>query len=124
MRPSETHVAGKLPPAMFISGSPGIDFLNSIATPVDTVVDWLQDGKGYLNWLAQAGLLTPNDLSIIESNFSVGELDRIAHRARELREWFREFVKAHQGKPLPPRALKKLEPLNELLGLDQVFWTI
>ncbi len=115
---------GQLPPAMFVSGSLGIDFLNSVATPVDIVVDWLGDGKGYLDWLKQSGLLAPNDLSIIESNFSVGELDQIARRARELREWFRDFVKAHKGKPLSPKALTKLEPLNDLLGLDQVFWSI
>jgi predicted RNA-binding Zn ribbon-like protein len=114
----------QLPPAMFVSGSLGIDFLNSVATPVDTVVDWIGDGKDYLDWLKQAGLLAPNDLSIIESNFSAGELDQIARRARGLREWFRDVVKTHKGKPLSPKALTRLEPLNELLGLDQVFWSI
>jgi hypothetical protein len=28
-------------PAIFIADSPGLDFLNSIATPVDGVIDWL-----------------------------------------------------------------------------------
>jgi hypothetical protein len=36
------------PPAMFVGGALGLDFLNSIATPVDTAVDWLEDGEGYL----------------------------------------------------------------------------
>jgi predicted RNA-binding Zn ribbon-like protein len=113
-----------LPPAMFISGSLGIDFLNSIATPVDTVVEWIGNGKDFIGWLKQAGLLTASDVAIIESNFSVGDLDKIALSARELREWFRDFVKTHRGKPLSPRALTKLEPLNDLLGLDHVFWSI
>ena len=113
-----------LPPAMFISGSLGIDFLNSIATPVDTVVEWIGNGKDFIGWLKQAGLLTANDVAIIESNFSVGDLDTAALRARELREWFRNFVKIHRGKPLSPRALTKLEPLNDLLGLDHIFWSI
>jgi len=26
---------------MFIAGDPSLDFLNSIGTPVDTVVEWL-----------------------------------------------------------------------------------
>jgi len=113
-----------LPPAMFISGSLGIDFLNSIATPVDTVVEWIGNGKDFIGWLKQAGLLTANDVAIIESNFSLGDLDRAALRARELREWFRDLVKTHRGKPLSPRALTKLEPLNDLLGLDHIFWSI
>lgn len=113
-----------LPPAMFISGSPGIDFLNSVAIPADAVVEWIGNGKDFLDWLRQAGLLTAKDISIIHSNFSTAELDRIAHRARELREWFRDFVKTHRGKVLSPRVLSKLGPLNELLGLDQVFWSI
>lgn len=113
-----------LPPAIFIAGLRGIDFLNSLAISVDTVVDWISDGKGYLDWLRQAGLVTSNDLSTIEANFSRGELDKISRRARDLREWFRDFVKAHKGKPLSSRALAKLKPLNDLLGGDQVFWSI
>ena len=112
------------PPALFIAGPLGIDFLNSVAIPLDSVVDWIGDGKDYLDWLQQAGLLTSNDISIIKCNFSAGELDKIAQRARELREWFRAFVKSHKGKPLLPAALKKLKPLNDLLELNQVYWSI
>ena len=32
----------------FIANSLGLDFLNSIATPVDTPVDWLDSGDGLL----------------------------------------------------------------------------
>ena len=44
-------------PAIFIANSLGLDFLNSIATPVDTPVDWLDSGDGLLKWLAQAKLV-------------------------------------------------------------------
>jgi len=44
-------------PAIFIADSLGLDFLNSIATPVDTPVDWLDGGDGLLRWLAQAKLV-------------------------------------------------------------------
>src|SRR6476659_7348020 len=36
------------PPAMFLADSLGLDFLNSVATPIDTPVDWLDDGDGLL----------------------------------------------------------------------------
>lgn len=117
-------MSSQLPPAIFIAGSLGIDFLNSRAIPVDSVVDWIADGEGLLNWLRQAGLLTSSDISIIKSNFRPAQLDDAARRARELREWFRGFVKTHEGKPLSSRALAKLKPLNDLLGLDHVFWSV
>jgi hypothetical protein len=41
-------------PAMFIADARGIDFLNSIATPVDVSVDWIRDGQGLVRWLRQA----------------------------------------------------------------------
>jgi hypothetical protein len=31
-------------------------FLNSIATPVDTPIDWLDSGEGLSRWLAKPGL--------------------------------------------------------------------
>jgi predicted RNA-binding Zn ribbon-like protein len=114
----------KLPPAIFLAGSLGIDFLNSVAIPEDVVVEWIGNGKDFIRWLKQARILTAHDVSVIEANFSVEELDQIALRARKLREWFRGFVKAHQGKPLSTRALTNLKPLNELLSLDQFFWSI
>lgn len=117
-------MSGPLPPAIFVSGSRGIDFLNSVAIPVDTVVEWIGNGKDFIDWLKQAGLLTAADISIIQSNFSADELDQVALSARKLREWFRDFIKKHRGKPLSARALSRLTPLNELLGLDQVFWSI
>jgi len=45
------------PPEVFIADSLGLDFLNSVATPVDTPVDWLDSGDGLLRWLAQAKLV-------------------------------------------------------------------
>ena len=44
-------------PAFFIADSPGLDFLNSVATPVDSALDWLDDGEGLLSWLEQSRLV-------------------------------------------------------------------
>lgn len=109
------------PPAMFVADSLGLDFINSIATPVDTPVDWIADGDGLLRWLKQAELVTPDVLDELKARSVTGELDHVADQARELREWFRGFVRKHMGRPLTARALKELEPLNRLLGTDQAF---
>jgi predicted RNA-binding Zn ribbon-like protein len=50
-----------------------------------------------------------------------GELDEVATQARALREWFRGFVRQHMGRPLTPKAIRKLKPLNALLERDEMF---
>ena len=109
------------PPAVFIADSLGLDFLNSIATPIDTPVDWLDSGDGLLSWLAQAKLVPADALHELKARAMPGELDKVADQARALREWFRKFVRKHMGRPLPPKALQELGPLNKLLQRDEAF---
>ena len=109
------------PPAIFIADSLGLDFLNSIATPVDKPVDWLDSGDGLLSWLAQAKLVPADALNAIKARSMPGELDKVADQARALREWFRSFVHKHSGRPLTPKALRELTPLNRLLERDEAF---
>jgi predicted RNA-binding Zn ribbon-like protein len=109
------------PPAIFIADSLGLDFLNSIATPVDTPVDWLDSGDGLLKWLAQAKLVPASALDELKARAMPGELDNVADQARALREWFRGFVRKHMGRPLTPKALRELGPLNKLLERDEAF---
>jgi predicted RNA-binding Zn ribbon-like protein len=112
------------PPAIFIGDAPGLDFLNSIATPIDTPVDWIDDGDGLLDWLDQAQLVPADALKTIRAQALPGELDKVADQARRLREWFRAFVQTHKGRPLAPNDLAELEPLNRLLDRDDLFGQI
>jgi predicted RNA-binding Zn ribbon-like protein len=109
------------PPAIFIADSLGLDFLNSVATPVDAPVDWLDNGDGLLNWLAQAKLVPAGALDELKERAMPGELDKVADQACALREWFRGFVRKHMGRLLTPRALHELRPLNRLLERDEAF---
>ena len=109
------------PPAIFIADSRGLDFLNSVATPVDVEVDWISDGEGFLDWLAQAKYVTTDVLDDMKSRARPGELDRVAREARELREWCRGFVRKHMGKQLKASGLRELDPLNQLLARDKRF---
>ena len=112
------------PPAIFVGDSLGLDFLNSIATPVDTVIDWIDNGEGYLSWLEQSRLVPGNVLRDMRARALPGELDKIADQARSLREWFRGFVRRHRGRPLTTDSLAELEPLNRLLDRDEAFTQI
>jgi predicted RNA-binding Zn ribbon-like protein len=112
------------PPAIFIADALGLDFLNSIATPVDIPVDWIADGEGLLDWLDQARLVPADALVDVRARALPGELDAVADQARALREWFRGFVQAHKGRPLAPADAVALEPLNRLLERDEAYGRI
>jgi predicted RNA-binding Zn ribbon-like protein len=109
------------PPAIFVGDTPGLDFLNSIATPVDVPVDWIGDGEGLLSWLEQARLAPADVLETVRAQALPGELDAVADQARSLREWFRGFVQTRMGRPLEMDDLGELEPLNRLLERDEAF---
>ncbi|WP_407188063.1 CGNR zinc finger domain-containing protein [Bradyrhizobium centrosematis] len=112
------------PPAMFIADSLGLDFLNSVATPVDTPVDWIDDGEGLIDWLLQAKLVPAEELDALKARARPEELDEVADQARALREWFRSFVLKHAGRPLTAQALQELGPLNDILERDKAFLQI
>jgi predicted RNA-binding Zn ribbon-like protein len=111
-------------PALFVADSTGLDFLNSVATPVATPLDWIEDGEGLLAWLEQAHLVPRDVLQGMRKEAVPGELDRVAAQARALREWFREFVRAHKGRQLTSDAVEELAPLNRLLERDEGYGVV
>ena len=109
------------PAPMFVADAPGLDFLNSVATPWGSKIEWLADGRDLLAWLEQAGLVPAEAARAIAREARPGQLDAVAAEARALREWFRGFVLAHAGRPLAADALTELAPLNKLLERDQSY---
>lgn len=112
------------PPPFFIADNMGLDFLNSIAVPVDIKVEWLASGEDLLAWLQQAGLVPGDVLDGFRKSALPGQLDAIAGQARSLRDWFKPFVYRHMGAPLEPGALRELELLNQMLARDEEFGQI
>lgn len=108
-------------PAIFIADALALDFLNSIATPTDTEIDWIDNGDGFLGWLEQAQLVPPEALKALRAQAMPGEFDGVATQARSLRKWFRKFVYDRKGKALCADDLKDLGPLNRLLERDERF---
>jgi len=128
MRPVDSWASGgtgvemdRRPPAIFVGDARGLDFLNTVATPVDRIIDWIDDGQGLASWLAQAGLAPVDALSKLKMRALPGELDNVADQARGLREWFRGFVRRHMGRPLKAESLAELAPLNGLLERDEFY---
>jgi predicted RNA-binding Zn ribbon-like protein len=106
-------------PALFLADSPGLDFLNSIATPVDEAIDWIADGEGLLGWLEQSEMAPAEAIARLRATYEAKDFDDVAQQARELREWFRNFVRERKGRPLGAKDLRALEPLNRLLERDE-----
>lgn len=112
------------PTPTFLADALGLDFLNSVATPIDTEVEWITSGNDLLDWLEQSKLVPIDVLKAVRDNAGPGELDSIATQARSLREWFRSFVVKHKGKTMSAAALRELEPLNKLLARDEGYGQI
>jgi predicted RNA-binding Zn ribbon-like protein len=117
-------MAAARPPPFFIADNLGLDFLNTLAVPIDTKVEWIASGEDLLVWLQHAGLAPENVLDGLRKSALPGELDAVAGQARALRDWFKAFVYKYMGKPLEPKALRQLEPLNQLLARDEEFGQI
>src|SRR6516165_11799002 len=112
------------PAPMFIADARGLDFLNTVAAPWGSNIEWLGHGQDLLAWLEQAGLVEASVAKMMRTNTIPGELDALAAQARILREWFRSFVLAHAGRQINPNVLSELSPLNRLLQRDEAFCEI
>jgi predicted RNA-binding Zn ribbon-like protein len=109
------------PAPFFIGADLALDFLNSIAAPRDQDIEWLSNGGDLVAWLEQAQAVPANVSAHFRAHAGLRALDAVAQQARELREWFRTFVRTHAGKPLGRRALRELAPLNQLLEQDETY---
>jgi predicted RNA-binding Zn ribbon-like protein len=107
------------PAPLMVGDHLALDFLNTVATPVDTPLEWLANGEDLLAWLEQAGAIDESVAALFCSSGS--ELQVVVEEARRLREWFRAFVRQHKGKKLGAASLRELAPLNRLLAEDDTY---
>ncbi len=106
------------PAPLFVADHKALDFLNSVASPWGELLEWVGDGHALLDWLEQAGLAPDHTLSYFRQGADAKVLNQVAEQARELREWFRDFVERHAGEALEASALEELDPLNRILMRD------
>ena len=109
------------PAPFFIGDDLALDFLNSIAAPWGEEIEWLGSGRDLVAWLEQAHALPANVAAHFRAHIGPRALDAVALQARELREWFRTFVRNYAGNPLGRRAVRDLAPLNKLLERDEAY---
>ena len=109
------------PVPFFLGEHAAMDFLNTVASPWGEAIEWIGSGRALLDWLQRAGLVPGAVARGFRRTAGRDELDRVARQARALREWFREFVRTHAGRPLAPGAVRELARLNQLLARDDAY---
>jgi len=112
------------PDAFFIADHCALDFLNSIAEPSSVEYEWLASGQDLLDWLLTAELVPARVFKEFSNKKFIKELDEVAHKARKLREWLRDFVIRHAGSALEPVSIKELKSINKLLSGDCAYTQI
>lgn len=108
-----------LPAPFFIADDPALDFLNTLARPWGDEIDWLGSGSNFLDWLGKADMVPTAELTRLREKISLVECNALAAQARDLREWFRSYVRTHAGQPLNTSTLAELDGLNQLLANDK-----
>jgi predicted RNA-binding Zn ribbon-like protein len=109
---------------MLIADDVALDFVNSIAAPTGTQIEWLANGEDLIAWLQRVGLVTPEAVEQIRRTAFPGELDDVSAQARSLREWFRAFVVKYKGAELKRASLTELARLNAILERDSSYKAI
>jgi predicted RNA-binding Zn ribbon-like protein len=109
------------PAPPFIADAYPLDFLNSIAAPTGTVIEWISNGDDLLSWLEKARMIPRYVAVKFRDGTDQAALDEIAVQACDLREWFRGYVAEQAGKIHAAGAINDLQTLNQILSRDRCF---
>lgn len=99
---------------LFLGNHPAIDFLNTAFEPDGNRIEMLRDGRTFLSWLAEAGLLDKGEATRLSRRFTNEQLDAAAMEARKLREWARVWLAQWRTTPNADYSMQ-FARLNRLL---------
>ncbi len=103
------------PAAMFVGESPALDFLNSVATPRTTLIDWLDSVDNVLDWLEKSGLCKKEELARLDDVTQARELMKTVQDIREFRNEFRVFVQENAGHGDVTNVDSMIDKINTIL---------
>lgn len=116
-----TSDAAARPPAFFVGDHPALDFVNTVAAPSGTEIEWIDTGRDLVGWLVQAGAITEADQSNVLEKWPTTKLDKMAAEAVALREWFRGVLVLAKAKGVSAVARQDIERLNAVLARGATF---
>jgi predicted RNA-binding Zn ribbon-like protein len=103
------------PAPLFVGESPALDFLNSVATPKSTLIDWLDTETDLLDWLVVSGLCTAEELDPLRDRSHSEELAIALQEVHVFRDAFREFIETNAGRDLVETTVAFVARINEAL---------
>jgi predicted RNA-binding Zn ribbon-like protein len=119
------HSAAGLPSPMHVGDHLALDFLNTIAAPKGTPIEWIASGRDLVNWLVGAGALDESSAKRLTEKCPPAELDRVAKEGVQLREWFRGLLPViKRGGGSSAMSPGDLDRLNGLLARDASYQRI
>lgn len=84
---------------LFLGGHPATDFLNTRCSPQGQTIEWIGDGRSFVDWLMAAGLLDGAGATRLQRRFGLKALDVAAEEARRVREWARGWISRWREAP-------------------------
>lgn len=99
---------------LFLGSHPAMDFLNTTLAPEGLPIESIGEGRSFVEWLVNAGLLETAEASKVKRRFSAGALDAAAAEARRIREWTGDWISRWRDAPGGDYE-KELHRLNGLL---------
>lgn len=77
---------------LFLGSHPAMDFLNTFFMYEGKETDVIADGQLLLRWLVKSELMREAEIEKIKRSLGKKDLDNLAARARELRDWAAKWV--------------------------------
>jgi hypothetical protein len=74
------------PPPIIVGDSAALDFLNTVAAPRATQIEWLGNGFDLLDWLVQSGLCSEEEVSHLRLDAVRSDLERATQDIRGFRD--------------------------------------
>ena len=109
------------PPAFRIADHMALDFLNTVAAPQGTTIEWIGSGADLLQWLVGAAALEPSTAGMLAQTWAAKKLDAVAKEAVELREWFRAVVARCKSQGMSAIDVMETAHLNGILARDAAY---
>lgn len=102
-------------PPMFVGEHTALDFLNSIAAPKGTMIDWLDTKASLLDWFERSRLCDAAELEQLQSHAQADAFAQTLGEIHQFRDAFRDFIHATAGRSQPPVDHPMIARLNALL---------
>jgi predicted RNA-binding Zn ribbon-like protein len=100
---------------LLLADHPALELLNTVVMSGGAPFVLIGDGRAFLDWLVEVGLVDAAEVTRLRKRFPAAALDRVAVEARKMRGWAADWLMRWRAAP-EARYEPELRRLNELLA--------